>query len=163
MKTLITILILLISSNAIADEFYIHLPMISRHGETPDDKTIRGGQEEWNEENYGIGLYYGDNKSFNYGGTILKDSYNHMSAYMGGECVGNIVDYNGFNVSIGIFGGVSFRKVEGVFPVILPSLHVGYEAVTLNISYVPRVEVDSADFAIPSLLFFSLTIELNGG
>jgi len=161
MKTVI-ILLLLLPNLAFADaekSFFINLPLTAKHGEQPAGKKLASGKQTLNEKNYGLGIYYGSN-SFNYGGTILKDSNGHASLVAGAEVACNLPTYKGFSGGVGLFTGLTVRKVEGVLPMLLPTLHLSYNNVSLNISYLPQIDNDGAGIDIPELLFFSVNLPL---
>ncbi len=167
MKTLVYIamLTLLTATSALSagdNKVFVHIPVSAIHSEGPNSSAMRnGGITEWNDKNLGVGIYYGE-KSFSWGGTLLADSFGYASAYFGTDTRLTVVDTSWFQVDAGIFTGVAIRKIEGILPMVLPSLHFGINGATVNVSYVPNVKVSSMDgLDIPELMFLSLTIPLN--
>ena len=159
MKTVIIILLLLPSIAFAEKSFFINLPLTAKHGEQPVGKKLSSGKQSLNEKNYGLGVYYGSN-SFNYGGTILNDSNGYASLVAGAEVAYNLPTYEGFSGGVGLFTGLTVRKVEGVLPMLLPTLHLSYNKISLNISYLPQIDNDNTGIDIPELLFFSVNLPL---
>lgn len=119
-------------------------------------------KKEWNENNTGLGLEYDFNPIKNWipliTGASIKDSNDQTSNYLGGGVKYNIVDHNGFYMNL---GGIAFFMTRHDYqdnkPFLgaIPFLSIGYQRVSTNITYVPKI-TDTMDAAIYVQLLIKL-------
>lgn len=137
-----------------------------------------GANQEFNEENYGLGVeYYFDTES-RWKKVIMangfRDSEEHMSYMAGAGLHRNLYEtdrFNGLYVDAGINAFLMTRKdVNGnrPFPGALPSLTVGNDVVGLNVTYMPATAVEKffsarmGDESVRGIVFLQLKISVGG-
>ncbi len=150
------VLFLLISVSAAADEMSLLVNGKAIHINPPAGKNL-------NEKNWGLGYQYDWTPVKNnwvpfatVSGFI--DSNNNPSYYAGGGALRRF-QYDGLRVEAGAIGFVMTRKGyknEEPFLGVLPAFSVGTAKVSLNMTYIPKVEPK----AVP-LWFFQLKINFS--
>lgn len=152
-------LILLLSPGAIAGELNLLV-----NGHAQHLKTQPG--VNYNERNWGAGLQYDYEQRDNgwvpfLTGSGFKDSMNHMSYYAGGGAQYRFdvaPSLDGLHVDAGVVAFLMTRKDfkgDHPFPGVLPAFTIGTKHVSLNITYIPKVEPKM----VP-LWFFQLKVPL---
>ena len=111
-----------------------------------------GASEDWNEDNYGLGLEYEFASESRWKSRLMvngfRDSSDNMSYMAGGGMHRNLFAterLRGFYVDAGINAFLMTRKDvndDRPFPGILPSLTVGNEYAGINLTYLPRQAVE---------------------
>jgi hypothetical protein len=146
-------LFLLLSGTALADDLSLLVNGKAIHMNPPAGKNL-------NEKNWGLGFQYdwapvNDNWIPFATASGFIDSNNNPSYYAGGGALRRF-QHDGLRVEVGAIGFVMTRKGyknEQPFLGALPAFSVGTENVSLNITYIPKVEPK----AVP-LWFFQLKI-----
>jgi len=150
---LMTLLTGLKAGPAVADEMSLLVNGKAIHINTPPGKHL-------NERNWGLGLQYDwdpkDSKWIPFAtASGFIDSNHNPSYYAGGGALRRF-QFGGMHADLGAIGFLMTRKDfkhDRPFPGVLPVLSVGTERVSLNMTYIPKVEPK----AVP-LWFFQLKI-----
>ena len=140
---------------AVADEMSLLVNGKAIHIHTQAGRNL-------NERNWGLGLQYdwdlADSKWRPFATVSgFNDSNRNPSYYAGGGALRRF-QFDGMHVDLGAIGFLMMRKDfknDRPFPGVLPVLSVGTQSVSLNVTYVPKVEPK----AVP-LLFFQIKMNL---
>lgn len=141
-----------------------------------------GASEDWNEDNYGLGLEYEFATESRWKKRLMangfRDSNNEMSYMAGGGLHRNLYSssrLNGLYVDAGINAFLMTRKDVNdnqPFPAALPSVTVGNRYAGFNLTYLPRKAVEKlydsemVDESISGIVFlqFKMNIgQMTGG
>jgi len=108
--------------------------------------------EEWNEENYGLGLEYEFSSESRWKSRLMangfRDSHDRMSYMAGGGLHRTLFSterFKGFYVDAGINAFLMTREDVNdnrPFPGILPSLTIGNDYMGINLTYLPKKAVE---------------------
>ncbi|MDX2413255.1 MAG: hypothetical protein QNK16_12475 [Woeseiaceae bacterium] len=166
--TLVALFIVLPLSSATAGEFSTIINGKSFHV---------GASQEWNEDNYGLGLEYTFKRESRWKPRLMangfRDSNEDMSYMVGGGLHRNLYAtdrMNGFYFDAGIDAFVMTRTdVNGnkPFPGALPSLTVGNRYVGINLTYMPKVAVEKmydskmVDESMSGIVFLQFKINVS--
>ena len=136
-----------------------------------------GSEEDWNEENYGLGLEYQFTSESRWKKLLLvngfRDSNDDMSYMAGGGLYRNLLQTGRFGdmyVDLGINAFLMTRtdiNNNNPFPAALPSLVVGNRFGGINLSYMPGAVLekvygsDSFDQSIRGVFFLQLKFRMN--
>ncbi len=135
-----------------------------------------GATENWNEDNYGLGLEYEFDSQSRWRSRLMangfRDSIDDMS-YMAGGGLHRILfatdRLHGFHVDAGINAFVMTRKDVNdnrPFPGVLPSLTIGNQYVGFNLTYLPRQAVEKlydthiADESMRGIVFLQFKVNV---
>jgi antimicrobial peptide resistance and lipid A acylation protein PagP len=151
----LTFMAALTAGAAVADEMSLLVNGKAIHINTPAGKNL-------NEKNWGLGLQYdwdlADSKWRPFATASGFNDSNHNPSYYAGGGALRRFQFDGMHVGLGAVGFLMTRKDfknERPFPGVLPVLSVGTKSVSLNVTYVPKVEPK----AVP-LLFFQIKMNL---
>ena len=133
----------LLSSSAFSidkGQWALDINLASKH-----EKSTYDNNQEYNENNFGLGLSYGYSESIDFKVGFYDNSYNRTTKYLAAIWQKNYY-YKQLRISpgAGIFlvtgydGTPEFAKK--IQPGVIPSLSIGYENVALNIGLVPSVK-----------------------
>ncbi len=166
--TLVALFIVLPLSSATAGEFSTIINGKSFH---------IGASQEWNEDNYGLGLEYTFKRESRWKPRLMangfRDSNEDMSYMVGGGLHRNLYAtdrMNGFYFDAGIDAFVMTRtdvNDNKPFPGALPSLTVGNRYVGINLTYMPKVAVEKmydskmADESMSGIVFLQFKINVS--
>ena len=136
-----------------------------------------GATQDWNENNYGLGLEYTFNRESRWKPRVMangfRDSNEDMSYMLGGGLHRNLYAtdrMNGFYFDAGIDAFVMTRtdvNDNKPFPGALPSLTVGNRYVGVNLTYLPKVAVEKmysskmVDESISGIVFLQFKINVS--
>lgn len=148
----ITIILLLISNLAIANELHGVLNGWSRHLSDGD----------YNKYNWGLGFEYHlrpikNHYYFTLGGAF-KDSVNNLSGYLGGGIRYRLLKTQKMHINYGMALCLMSRKDyhdRKPFLAVLPFVSFGTGRLSLNTTYVPSITPESSD-----LIYFQLMYRL---
>jgi hypothetical protein len=166
--TLLTLIIALPLSLANAGEFSTVINGKSFH---------IGASQDWNEENYGLGLEYTFERDSRWKPRLMangfRDSNEDMSYMVGGGLHRNLYATDrlkGFYVDAGINAFVMTRtdvNDNKPFPGALPSLTFGNRYVGINLSYMPKSIVEKmydgqiVDESIRGIVFLQFKVNIS--
>jgi hypothetical protein len=153
LRVLLTLMAGLTAGPAVADELSLLVNGKAIHINTPPGRNL-------NEKNWGLGLQYDwdrkDSKWIPFAtASGFIDSNHNPSYYAGGGALRRF-QFGGMHADVGAIGFLMTRKDfkhDQPFPGVLPVLSVGTQSVSLNMTYIPKVEPK----AVP-LWFFQLKI-----
>ncbi|MDH3611951.1 MAG: hypothetical protein OEU90_07775 [Gammaproteobacteria bacterium] len=133
-----------------------------------------GASEDWNEDNYGLGLEYEFASQSRWKSRLMangfRDSSDDMSYMAGGGLHRNLFATDrlrGFYVDAGINAFLMTRKDVNdnkPFPGIVPSLTVGNQYAGINLTYLPRQAVEKfydtqmTDESMSGILFLQFKV-----
>ena len=145
----------LFAGTVMADEASLLVNGIAIHLNPPANKNL-------NEKNWGAGFQYDwtpiNQKWVPFAtASVFKDSNRNMSYYAGGGFM-HRWNFGNMHVDAGAVGFLMVRKNfknDRPFPGALPAFSVGTQRVSVNMTYIPKVEPK----AVP-LVFFQLKIAL---
>jgi len=136
-----------------------------------------GATEEWNEDNYGLGIEYEFATKSRWKKRLMangfRDSNDDMSYMVGGGLHRNLYAterLGGFYLDAGLNAFVMTRtdvNNNKPFPGVLPSLTVGHKHVGLNLTYLPRKAVEKfydgemADESMSGIVFLQVKFNIN--
>lgn len=129
-----------------AEEFHLILSGTAKHA----------GNNNFNEENWGLGFEYDFDKRNNwipfFTGASFLDSNDNISRYLGGGTKRRFQlsgDPYGLHVDVGAVGFLMTRrgfKNNKPFPGVLPFISVGNHWLAVNVTYVPQVDPKMVEF-----------------
>lgn len=136
-----------------------------------------GSTEQWNEENYGLGIEYQFDTESRWKSLLMvngfRDSDEHMSYMAGGGIYRNLYTtdrWQGFYVDVGVNAFLMTRQDVNdnrPFPGILPSMTIGNNYVGFNLTYLPKTAVEKittsrmTDESIRGILFLQFKVNAN--
>lgn len=139
-RFIITSLLFIITSFATADELHLIV----------SGKAFHFTDGNYNENNTGLGFEYDFDERNNWipliSGASFKDSNDQTSNYLGGGTKRRFRfsdEPDGFHFDVGILGFVMTRydyKNNDPFLAALPFISTGFEWVSLNVIYVPKIK-----------------------
>ena len=160
------ILLLILASSLYSGNHTILFSLFSKHIESTD---MHG--DTFNEENYGVGYQYSTSGDtyLTFSAVALKDSYKHNMYTTTLGINKSVLQKNGIGVSLGAEFGVAYKAVKhsnkkevdllaesGVtlkkkvtyeyspVPILLvPKVTISYKQFSVNILYIPEVEIQS--------------------
>jgi palmitoyl transferase len=118
-----------------------------------------------NENNYGTGYQYEFARSYGakwvpfISGSAFSDSFNNLSYYVGAGESRRFYLTRGWHFDIGYFGFLMARKDINdyqPFPGVLPVASLGTNKISLNMTYIPKVNDQVAE-----LIFFQLKVSMD--
>ena len=133
-----------------------------------------GAREEWNENNYGLGVEYAFASESRWKWTVMAngfvDSVDNISYMAGGGLHRRIWQterVQGLHIDLGLNAFLMTRRDVNrgrPFPGAVPSISVGNRHIGANLSYLPRIAVelmyqsDDVDRGITGILFLQLRL-----
>ncbi len=136
-----------------------------------------GADEQWNEENYGLGLEYEFTSRSRWKPKLMvngfRDSKEQMSYMAGGGLHRTLYSterLNGLYIDAGINAFLMTREDindNRPFPGILPSLTIGNDYVGMNLTYLPKKAVEEiydrqmTDASISGIVFLQFKVAMS--
>lgn len=146
MKRIAAAVFLFASAPSHAGELYLDINGYSWHSN--DTYVYKGKRQDYNAENFGLGLTYGINKYVEASAGFYNNSYYKQTLYGGLKIkhdivFGNLVVSPGLNV--GVATGYADTPIHADYYqiVIMPAVRVTYRGMGLTVGYVPRVEKEN--------------------
>ena len=148
----ISLILLLISNLAIANEFHVVL----------NGKAIHLSNSNYNENNWGLGFEYHRRPIKNHyyftSGGVFKDSVNNLSGYLGGGIKYILLKDQKIHINYGMALYLMSRKDyhdRKPFFAVLPFVSFGTGRLALNTTYVPSITPEAGD-----LIYFQFMYRL---
>lgn len=162
MKKIITALIFLASSPALAGDLYLDVNGYSFH--SSDSYVYRGKPGKYNPQNAGLGVTYGLAKNVEVFAGYYYNSFNRDTLYGGAKlkhdfAFGNVTVTPGLNV--GVATGYENTPAQSDYyqVVIMPTVRVTYRGVGMTLGYVPRFEKEN--FTAVSIITAQINIRVH--